>query len=285
MHVLKVQQRRLLWNVCIRTGMLAPPKSMANLQLTPTRLEFPPRSPASHGGAVAPLAWSDLSVHLLDKILTWFRETLAKSLHWCTWAKTLLKSLQSSGFKCLVCSCLYWKKYANKQERWRLLSGFWQDQTHTDLFYFSTIICSGCNMQYPHCNKPSPFVYHHTIAGNQIREVWETATPPATTRAGVSGPVLPSTSGEGTCMLAGSVPLLRSGNFQLRQWKLPKLIELNTCDYPSVSLVWAYIICGYVYLIHLNVLVSLPYVYYLSPKLSSLRLIQSMENSSHLEKL
>lgn len=66
---------------------------------------------------------------------------------------------------------LYWNKYANKHEWWRLLSGFWQDQTHTDLFYFSIIICSGCNMQYPYCNKPSPLVYHHTITGNQIREV------------------------------------------------------------------------------------------------------------------
>jgi len=75
------------------------------------------------------------------------------------------------------------------------------------------------------------------------------------------------------CMLTGSVPVLRSGNFQLRQGKLPKRIELNTCDYLSVCLLWVYVICGYAYLIHLNVLVLLPYVYHLSPKLSSLRLI------------
>lgn len=158
MHVLKVQQKRLLWNVCIRTGMLAPSKSMAKLQLTSAGLEFPPRSPSSHRGTAALLAWSDLSLHLLDKIPGSERHQQRASTN-------------VHGYR------LSWGLYgalvlnANKHEWWRLPSGFWQDQRHKDSFYFSIIICNGCNMQYPHCNKPSPLVSHHTIAGNQIREV------------------------------------------------------------------------------------------------------------------
>lgn len=92
---------------------------------------------------------------------------------------------------------------------------FSQDQTHTDSLHFSIIICSGCNVQYSHCSEPSPSLYHHTFAGNQIREVQGAATPPARAGAGVRGPGLPL--GQGTCMLVGSLPPQRSGNSQLRQ--------------------------------------------------------------------
>lgn len=94
--------------------------------------------------------------------------------------------------------------------------------------------------------------------------------------------VLPDAPGWGTFMLASSP--LRSGTFQLRQWELPKLTEWNTCDHLSVSLMWVYTVCGYAYLIHLDVLVSLPSVYCHSPKIASLKMIQSTENFSPLRK-
>lgn len=56
---------------------------------------------------------------------------------------------------------LFWNKFANKHKWWRLLSGFGQNQTHNDVFYFSITICNGCNVQFLHYtnlhyNKPSP---------------------------------------------------------------------------------------------------------------------------------
>lgn len=102
MHVLKVQQRRLLWNVCIRRGMLAPSKPMAKLQLTSTGLEFPPRSPSSHRGTVALLACNDFILHFLDKIPG--SERPLESLHWWTCAKTIPRSVWSSVFECFMSS-------------------------------------------------------------------------------------------------------------------------------------------------------------------------------------
>lgn len=122
--------------------------------------------PQGHSGTLG-LQWPHL---ILSGQNTWFREPPEESLHWCTWAKTILCSVWSSIFKCLTSSYseISLPISMNGEDSYLVL-----DKTKYTMifFYFSITICNGCKMQYLHYYKPNPLVYHHTIAGNQMREV------------------------------------------------------------------------------------------------------------------
>lgn len=210
-HVLKVQQRRLLWNVRIRTGMLAPSKPMAKLQLTSAGLEFPPRSPSSyraqwHPWLGATPAYTFWTRHFPGSERHWQRastNTPGQRLPW-----DLYGALVSNASRALIYIEISMPINMNDEDSYQVFDKI-RHILICSTWALSFAVAVMCNM---YCNKPSPLVYHHTIAGNLIRAVWEAATPPVRARSGVSGPVLPGTSGQGTCTLAGSVPLLRSGN-------------------------------------------------------------------------